>query len=212
MTLTKHFFRNIVRQNQVTVRGSDNVVDIDDSVWRSMKKCKITVAGNNNRLIIGKNTRISHTAIRLKGNNNTIVIGQNVHYRKGKIYTCIGENETISIGDDTTVEGAYLLCDHECSITIGNDCMFSTDIMIRTGDKHPLYDLENDDLLNKPQNVTIEDRVWLAREVMVLKGCHIKKGSVAGAKSLVARIRHEENSVLAGVPAKVVKTGIRWER
>ena len=209
MTYHKHIVRNIIWQNQISVRGKNNVIDIDDSVWRTMNKCKITVVGNNNRLVIGKNTRISHTAIRIRGNNNTIIIGENVYYRK--IYTCIGENKTISIGDNTSVQGAYLLCDTQCSISIGNDCMFSTDIMIRTGDKHPLYDRESGALLNQLQNIVIEDRVWLAREVMVLKGAHIRKGSVVGAKSLVTRIKHEEDSVLAGVPVKIVKTGVRRE-
>lgn len=84
--------------------------------------------------------------------------------------------------------------------------------MIRTGDKHPIYDLETGKLINEPQDVVLEEYVWIGRDVMILKGAHIKRGSIVGARSLVTRIDHEENSVLAGVPGKVVKRGIRWER
>ena len=118
----------------------------------------------------------------------------------------------VSIGDKTTVEGAYLLCDGECEIRIGEDCMFSTDIMIRTGDTHRIYDHDSGSCINKPQSVTVDDHVWIARDVMVLKGSRINKGSIVGAKSLVTKLDHQENSVLAGVPAKVVKVNVRWER
>ena len=168
--------------------------------------------GSNNRLIIGEGTRISHTNIRLKGSGQTLIIGCNVHYRKGKIYICTGKNGKVSIGNKTTVEGAYLLCDGECEIKIGEDCMLSTDIMIRTGDKHPIYDRNSGNCINTPKSVTIEDRVWIARDVMILKGSKIYEGSIVGAKSLVTKLDHQENSVLAGVPVKVVKDNVRWER
>ncbi len=203
---------NLLRVNRISLSGTGHVLDVPDSVWRTMKKCRISMTGSNNRLVIGEGARISHTNIRLKGSNQTLIIGSHVHYRKGKIYICSGSNGVVTIGDKTTVEGAYLLCDGECEIKIGEDCMFSTDIMIRTGDKHPIYDLGSGQYINMSQTVTVEDRVWIARDVMVLKGSKIKKGSIVGAKSLVTKVDHQENSVLAGVPVKVVKNNIRWER
>ena len=203
---------NLLRKNRVSISGRGHQVEIPDSVWRTMKKCRITLTGSNNRLVIGDGTQISHANIRLKGSGQTLIIGCNVQYRKGKIYICNGSDGVVSIGDKTTVQGAYLLRDGECEIRIGEDCMFSTDIMIRTGDTHPIFDHDSGSCINKPQSVTVDDHVWIARDVMVLKGSRINKGSIVGAKSLVTKLDHQENSVLAGVPAKVVKVNVRWER
>ncbi len=101
-----------------------------------MKKTTIKVSGEGNRLVIAKGATITNCEIRLSGKNNKIYIGENVRFRSGKIYLKDTENETISIGADTTVEGAYLLVDEAASIKIGKDCMLSTDIIIRVGDKH----------------------------------------------------------------------------
>ena len=176
-----------------------------------MKKVKISVRGNNNKLIIEDGAEITNTLIRIRGNNNSIHIGKNSFYRSGKIYTMFGEEAHIHIAENTSVQGAYLLCDSGKSILIGKDCMLATDIMIRTGDKHPIYDIESNKLINEPKSIVLGDHVWVARGATILKGVNIKDGCIVGAKSLVTPVIHTENSILAGMPAKVVKTGIRWE-
>ena len=41
---------------------------------------------------------------------------------------------------------------------------------------------------------------------------HAQKNSVVGQKSLVTRVFEEENVILAGVPAKIIKRDISWDR
>lgn len=207
----RYFLTDLLKKNKISIAGAAHTIDISPDARNALKKCTISITGEGNTLIIEKGARISHAIIRLRGSGSRIHIGKNVHFRKGKIYT-VGSKAEISLGDDTSVEGAYLLCDKGRKIAIGEDCMLSTDIMIRTGDKHPLYSQESGLLLNEPVNVVIDKHVWIGRSAMILKGAHIKSGCVVGARALVTTVKHEENSVLAGVPAKVVKSDIRWER
>ncbi|MNW20463.1 putative lipopolysaccharide biosynthesis O-acetyl transferase WbbJ [compost metagenome] len=60
--------------------------------------------------------------------------------------------------------------------------------------------------------MSIADRVWIGRDVQILKGTVLHPESVVGACSLVSKAFEEGNCVVAGVPAKIVKRGIRWDR
>ena len=208
----KALVNGLVRRNKISISGNSHTIQISPDARAALKKCTISVKGTNNTLIIEKGARISHAIIRVHGHGSRIHIGKDVYFRKGKIYTIQGEHAEIQIQAKTTVEGAYLLCDPGHKIVIGEDCMLSTDIMIRTGDKHPIYDPATDHLINEARDIVIGNHVWIGRDAMILKGVNIRSGCVIGTRSLVTRVAHEENSILAGVPAKVVKTNIRWER
>lgn len=205
------FFRNLIYKNRRLVK-SGNQLALPASAERLMKKVTIKLRGSNNRLIVGEEVEISHCEIRIGGDNNLIEIGPRTRFSSGKIYLLETSGQHIRIGADTTVEGAYLLVDERASIDIGRDCMLSTDILIRTGDKHSILDVASGERVNRAADVVISDRVWIGRDVQVLKGSVIQPESVVGACSLVSRAFGEGNCVIAGVPAKVVKRGIRWDR
>lgn len=191
---------------------ADNSVVVSDSARSALKKTTIKVRGKGNRLIIGDGANITNCEIRLYGKNNVINVGSDVRFKSGKLYLMQTENQNICLGDGTTVEGAYLLVDEAASINIGNDCMLSTDIIIRTGDKHSILDLDTGERINRAASVVVADHVWIGRAVQVLKGSNIPTGCVVGACSLVAGAFDEKNSILAGVPARVIRRGICWDR
>jgi acetyltransferase-like isoleucine patch superfamily enzyme len=205
------FLRNLVYKNRRRIRAGNQLI-LPISAERLLKKVTIKLGGCNNRLIIGEGCELSHCEIRLDGDNNLIEIGPRARFSSGKIFLRQTSGQHIRIGADTTVQGAYLLVDEAASIDIGRDCMFSTDILIRTGDKHSILDAVSGERLNPSRDVKIADRVWLGRAVQILKGTVIQSESVVGAGSLVSRAFDEGNCVIAGVPAKVVKRGIRWDR
>ena len=60
------------------------------------------------------------------------------------------------------------------------------------------------------KDVVIGDHVWLCNGVNVLKGASIGSDSVVGTQSVVTKDICP-NSITCGNPAKVVKTGIRWD-
>ena len=59
--------------------------------------------------------------------------------------------------------------DEAASIDIGRDCKLSTDIIIRTGDKHSILDQVTGERLNQSRDVHSAGRVWIGRDVQVLK-------------------------------------------
>lgn len=203
--------RDFAYRNRWHVSG-DNSVEVSDTARSVMKKTTIKVRGSGNRLVIADGAFLGNCQIRLYGKNNTIEIGPRVKFRSGKIYLLQTSGQHIRLGEDTTVEGAYLLVDEAASIDIGKDCMLSTDILIRTGDKHSILDAVTGERLNPSKAVAIADRVWIGRSVQVLKGARIAPESVVGACSVVSGIFEEKNCVLAGVPARIVRQGIRWDR
>ena len=83
------------------------------------------------------------------------------------------------------MENGYLGAYEGTSITVGNDCMFSDQVGIRTGDMHSILDSATQDRLNPSDSITIQPRVWLCRGVTVLKGCTIGSDTVVGGYSIV---------------------------
>jgi len=203
--------RNLTYKNRRTLKPG-NRIELPQSSERRLKKTTIKLRGSNNRLVIGENVTLTHCEIRLDGSDNLIEIGDNVRFSGGKIYLVGTRGQHIRIGADTTVEGAYLLVDEAASIDIGRDCMFSADIIIRTGDKHSILDGVSGERVNRSRSIHIGDRVWIGRDVVVLKGTVLQPETVVATRSLVSRAFDEGCCVVAGVPAKVVKRGTRWDR
>lgn len=55
----------------------------------------------------------------------------------------------------------------------------------------------------KEASVIIEDNVWIGANCTILSGTYLKKGTVVAAGSVVS-IKSEENSIVAGNPARVI--------
>ncbi|RLA16689.1 MAG: acyltransferase [Gammaproteobacteria bacterium] len=203
---------DLIVRNKFLINGVGHEIIIPSGTRRSLKKVTLKVRGNNNRLIIGRGTKITNTEIRLDGENNTIELGENCQFKSGKIYLKNGSNKHIRIGNDTTVEGAYLLTDEQANIEIGRDCMLSTEIMIRTGDKHSILDLHSRKRINHAQDIFIHNRVWIGRGALILKGTRLQEETIVGAKSIVTSSFNTANIIIAGCPAKTVKENIYWDR
>jgi acetyltransferase-like isoleucine patch superfamily enzyme len=114
----------------------------------------------------------------------------------------VGPKATLAVGTSTYIsDGTHVAA--STSISIGRDCAVSWGVTIIDDDGHgfgpPPY--------SNP--VRIEDRVWIGCNVTILKGVTIGHGSVVAAGAVVAR-SCQPNSLLAGVPARVVKEGVEW--
>ncbi len=90
--------------------------------------------------------------------------------------------------------------------------MFSREVEIRSTDVHKIYCLDSGELLNPASPISIADRVWLAARTIVSKGAMIPSGCVVGAGAFVNKQFTQKNAIIAGIPAKVVKSNIRWQR
>jgi acetyltransferase-like isoleucine patch superfamily enzyme len=109
----------------------------------------------------------------------------------------MGYNHLLSKGDFTNIE-------------IGDDCLLSYGIEIRTTDSHSIFDQESGSLLNPPRSISIGNHVWVGARSMILKGASIGSGTVIGAYSIVNKAVGA-NVIAAGQPCKELKSFIRWD-
>ncbi len=54
--------------------------------------------------------------------------------------------------------------------------------------------------------------MWCGYDVAILKDADIPSNCVIGTGAVVGKGAWQENSVLAGVPAKMVRTGVNWDK
>lgn len=122
-----------------------------------------------------------------------------------------GENAQIDIGKKSTSIDSFILA-RDANVTIGERCLFSRDVEIRSSDSHKIYSKGTKERLNLPSDVKVGDHVWIAANSIISKGAEVPSESVVGAMSFVNKKFTDENVILVGAPAKVVKKDIEWER
>lgn len=174
-----------------------------------LRKCRIKILGSNNRILFEEAVRLDHVSIHIYGNNNFIYVKEGVSIKEGEIY--IEDNgNSILIGEKTAFCGkVQLSCIEGTKINIGKECLLSSDIVCRTGDSHSLLDMDGK-RINSSKDIEIKDRVWIGQRVMILKGVKICKNSMIAAGSIVTKKFEEENVVVGGNPARIVKRNIQW--
>lgn len=97
------------------------------------------------------------------------------------------------------------------SITIGDDVAISERVVIRDSDNHDIMSKGDNCNEDRPMSapIVIGDHVWIGMNVLVLKGVTIGDGAVVAAGSVVTK-DVPPRSLVAGVPAKVIKTDVEW--
>ena len=119
--------------------------------------------------------------------------------------TKISNIANIYIGKNTYINGGELLPARDSKIFIGDNCMISYDVIIRT-DMHNHNDLFtpmiNQDISVK--DIIIGNNVWIGYGAYIMPGVKIGDGVIVAARAVVIN-DVPDNSVVAGVPAKVVK-------
>ena len=89
--------------------------------------------------------------------------------------------------------------------------MFASEIQVRADDGHPIFDVRTGKRVNVSKNITIGPHVWVGWGAWILGGTTIGEGSVIGTGAIV-KARIPNNVVAAGIPARVVRKDIAWER
>lgn len=104
-----------------------------------------------------------------------------------------------------------MIAEDDTRVSIGEDCMFSDEINIWVSDTHAVLDSDGN-VINRGRYVTIGDHVWVGKRAAILKNTSIASGSIVGLGAVVSGRFDVPNSVLAGNPARAVKTAAGWNR
>lgn len=167
--------------------------------------------GLNNKITIGNGVVLDGFHISIHANNCTVFIGDGCRL-SGHLIMKLTDGGSFYIDEGSTVGGANFICGEGKTIKIGKDCMIAWGIEFRTTDSHAIHDLDTGKRINYADDIVIEDHVWVGAHVTILKGSLIKRGSVVSIRSVVTSQFDQENAVLGGVPAKVLKENISWQR
>lgn len=160
-----------------------NIIYFDQTLPDNIK---ILLVGCNSKLSIKRNLIINSLRIRL-GNKGICLIGEN-----------------------TEIVGANLYVSN-AKLSIGSDCLFSTEVLIRTHDGHHIFDLNTRKRINFAKDVFVGDNVWIGQRAHLLGGTRIGNGSLVGANAVTSG-RFGEHQIIAGNPARCIRENICWSR
>jgi acetyltransferase-like isoleucine patch superfamily enzyme len=170
------------------------------------RRCKIKFLSHiqmGKTIILGDNVEIN--ALSISG----IKIGNNVSIQRNTIIECTGVIRNIGIG---LVIGNNVGIAQNCfiqvrgRITIGNNVIFGPGASVFS-ENHNYSDLDKfiNDQGETRKGVTIEDGVWVGTKAIILDGVTVGQHSIIAAGSVVNK-NVPPYSIVAGVPAKVIKT------
>lgn len=111
------------------------------------------------------------------------------------------EGACLSMGSIWANARLQIRCRKE--IIIGDGVVFARDVLIMDSDAHPTSEKDMD------QPVKIGDHVWIGSRATILKGVNIGNGAIVAAGSLVTK-DVPPKTMVAGVPARVIKHDVEW--
>ena len=139
-----------------------------------------------------------------------IHIGNNVHISgkinigfSGKIYS----KPTLKIGDNVFIGNMSVFVAAQ-EISIGDNCLIASNVVIRDNDGHPLDFIKRRS--NLPPNkesvkpVKVGNDVWIGRGAVIAKGVTVGDRAIVGELSMVTK-DVPPDTIVAGNPAVIIR-------
>lgn len=188
------------------VRGRGNKVQIESLCAGTI----LDIAGDGNSVRILRGGYIEGLKIFIRGSNISVAVGEDVSFFRGGASLWLeDDNSSIVIGNNSAFHGDVHIASTEgAKIAIGSGCLIAPGVQIRSGDSHAIY--HESARINLAKPVLVSDRVWIGDGAVILKGAIVPPDSVVATRAVVTKSFAEPGSVLAGNPARQVKTGITW--
>lgn len=189
INILKYIFRKNITVHRKAKIHNKGTLTLSDNA-------KLTIGRRRNKahphrpttLIVNDGANLKITEQLSIFSNGIFKIGKNASVHIGSVF--INENFSIDIVD---------------SITIGNGVLVGNNSFITDTNHHAL----NGKVKTLP--IVIEDNVWIGANCTILPGAIIRQGSVIAAGSVVNK-EILPHSLYGGVPAKLIKQNISWER
>lgn len=178
------------------------------------KKLSIKFLGGNSTIKIYEPIPKFNNASLICGENSKIEIGASKHRIENFVIVTKGSNCTVSIGKNFSVRGGCIVLDkaNDISVTIGDECMFASNVSILPTDFHTITDHSTGKAINPPQNIEIGKHCWLCENATLLKGSKIPNDSIVARSALVTKKFCKPNTIIGGCPSKVLKENVNWDR
>lgn len=153
---------------------------------------------NLSSLSLGKNHRSS--LLRMDEGSKLVCNGFSFNYGAD---IQLFKDSTLILGRNSFINSDCKIRCHK-EIVIGDDCAISHDFTIMDSDAHELNGNRN------TSPIRIGNHVWIGTRVTILKGVSVGNGAVIAAGSVVTK-DVPAGSLVAGIPAKVIKEMVQWK-
>lgn len=116
----------------------------------------------------------------------------------------IRKNADVDVGN--CFIGQFAMIDISNHLSIGRKCKLSWMIQVIDHDSHKIVDVRTMKNINPGAPIVLEDDVWICSNALVLKGCHLEKGSILASGSFCSKHIRQTNVIVAG--NKIVKENV----
>jgi acetyltransferase-like isoleucine patch superfamily enzyme len=175
-------------------------------------KSRFQIKGLNNTVVVEPNAVCLDSLIRITGNNNTLILKADSYITEVEIFI---ENAgcKVEVGESTFIgRHTHIACTEDGSeIQIGGNGMISSYCQIRTGDSHSVIVNGGGGRINHSASVALAEHCWLGEGSRILKGVHLGKDTVVSTGAIVTK-SFPANVLIGGIPAKVLKENISWDK
>ncbi len=199
------------KNNKIFLKKDGNLEELNGTIPGLF----IFINGENNKIILEEPYKFVNSAIICEGQNNTVII-ESTKYTFEKLSVDIGHNQhnrKVHIKKNVSVVEVEIFCwAAGGTVTIGEDCMISCGVVISNGDGHKITKPNSPIAINIGYNCEIGNHVWIAQRTYIGKNVKINDNNIIGACSVVTKSFNENNVVIAGNPARIVKEDVEWHR
>ena len=158
------------------------------------------------QILIAENCIIYEHAMLESYGKGIISIGKNTVIGDNRIYS----RGKISIGERVVTSWNILIQDfdpHPIDPILRSRQIDNLALQFKPQFGRPKYTLEDQIEFNFfPEEIIIGNDVWLGAGCIILKGAKIGNGSIVAAGAVVTKGDYPERSILAGNPARIVKS------
>jgi acetyltransferase-like isoleucine patch superfamily enzyme len=195
----------------------------------------LIVSESSSERVLAQDERLDGLTVEIRGNNNFIklhcpinfdtgtrirILNDNVKVEIGptpffnmSLLCSLGDGQILRIKKNTVMVNVSIFLEGNTGLYIGEDCLFSDGpVFIRPCDGHSILDVETGEVVNAPlAPIVIGNHCWIGNSCKLIRGAKLPNNTIVGMGALVNKAFEEEYTVLAGIPAKIIKRGRKWD-